>query len=404
MLSLNDLKDKKVEAKRNKYEKGEIDSYLELVYSNYDEALREIERLKSENGKVRAEQLELNDKIKTLSDGVQYYRSIETTLQKALVLAEKTSKETKDAAVVKAEKIEKDAHVRADKIIMKAKTDYNAVREKTIQLLQQYKQFKDQIKRATETQVRFLNSSESRVTKPMEFETAVKEMKIEGAKTGSSDSSTPSKDADEGSSTPGAPQVPPNPKQTISLEADLEKTKVFSKIKEPLDPSAKKSEPVAAAVNTPATGTTNTPKVQTPSPATSPVTSSMNEVKSEAASVLQTAAKEQATVEANVNAETEIKEKTEDKVSEIKKTTSDIQEEIMNANTMDLLPTYNEVQKKTSDNASESATQIMKELKAETQSGESSSPLDALLKDLNENNKTDDKDPFSFLGSVEDDL
>ena len=39
------------------------------------------------------ENLELKKNAKSLNDGVQYYRSIENTMQKALVLAEKTAKE-----------------------------------------------------------------------------------------------------------------------------------------------------------------------------------------------------------------------------------------------------------------------------------------------------------------------
>ena len=106
MLSLIELQSKKVEAKRKKYDKDEMDAYLELVFENYRQLL--------ENNKtLEAERNELSQKVKKLSDGVQYYRSIETTLQKALILAEKTSKETKDAALLKAEAIEKDANKKA---------------------------------------------------------------------------------------------------------------------------------------------------------------------------------------------------------------------------------------------------------------------------------------------------
>ncbi len=83
MLSLIELQSKKVEAKRKKYDKDEMDAYLELVFENYRQLL--------ENNKtLEAERNELSQKVKKLSDGVQYYRSIETTLQKALILAEKT--------------------------------------------------------------------------------------------------------------------------------------------------------------------------------------------------------------------------------------------------------------------------------------------------------------------------
>ena len=103
MLSLIELQNKKVEAKRKKYEKDEMDAYLELVFDNYKQLTEEnaklTEQLRNKERQMQAERDDLTSKIKTLSDGVQYYRSIETTLQKALILAEKTSKETKDAAI-----------------------------------------------------------------------------------------------------------------------------------------------------------------------------------------------------------------------------------------------------------------------------------------------------------------
>ena len=109
MLSLIELQNKKVEAKRKKYEKDEMDAYLELVFDNYKQLTEEnaklTEQLRNKERQMQAERDDLTSKIKTLSDGVQYYRSIETTLQKALILAEKTSKETKDAAILKAESI-----------------------------------------------------------------------------------------------------------------------------------------------------------------------------------------------------------------------------------------------------------------------------------------------------------
>ena len=107
MLSPMDLKNRQVNVKKKRYyDKEEMDEYLELIFENYKELYNENQ--------------ELNKNVKTLSDGVQYYRSIETTMQKALVLAEKTAKETKDAAQLKAEAMEKDAAQKAEKIVCQA--------------------------------------------------------------------------------------------------------------------------------------------------------------------------------------------------------------------------------------------------------------------------------------------
>ena len=176
MLSLIELQNKKVEAMRKKYEKDEMDAYLELVFDNYKQLTEEnaklTEQLRNKERQMQAERDDLTSKIKTLSDGVQYYRSIETTLQKALILAEKTSKETKDAAILKAESIEKAAHLHADKIINNAEEEYQKIREKSMQLIQQFNQYKLQLKEAASAQLQLVEGSEFDIHKPEDLDTS----------------------------------------------------------------------------------------------------------------------------------------------------------------------------------------------------------------------------------------
>lgn len=167
MLSLIELQRKKVEAKRKKYDKDEMDSYLELVYENYRELLDQVKTLE-------AEKAELNQKVKKLSDGVQYYRSIETTLQKALILAEKTSKETKDAALLKAESIEKDANKRADEILRNAEGEYNKIKGKCVHLVQQFNQYKTRLIEAASAQLELVEGDEFDIEAPDEYGQAPK--------------------------------------------------------------------------------------------------------------------------------------------------------------------------------------------------------------------------------------
>lgn len=166
MLSLIELQGKRVEAKRKRYDKDEMDAYLELVFENYRQLLEQ-------NKQLEAQKNELEQKIKKLSDGIQYYRSIETTLQKALILAEKTSKETKDAALLKAEAIEKDANKRADEIIRTAEGEYNKIRGKCVQLVQQFNQYKHQLIEAASAQLEMVEGDEFDISSPEEYENHV---------------------------------------------------------------------------------------------------------------------------------------------------------------------------------------------------------------------------------------
>lgn len=153
MLSPLDLKNKMMEPKKRKYyDKDETDDYLELVMEQYKE--------------LYDENLELKKNAQSLNDGVQYYRSIENTMQKALVLAEKTAKETKDAAQLKAEAIEKDANTKADKIIAEAEQEYDKLKEKCLSLVQQFNQYKMQLKQVASAQLELITSDSFDVYSP----------------------------------------------------------------------------------------------------------------------------------------------------------------------------------------------------------------------------------------------
>lgn len=145
MLSPSELKNKQIEPKKKRYyDKTEMDQFLDEVYTNYRE--------------LYERNMDLKKKVKTLSDGIQYYNSIETTLKQALILAEKTSKETKDAAILKAEAIEKEATIKADEIINNAEKEYLNIKQQCVHLVQQFNQYKLQLKQAASAQIELIDS------------------------------------------------------------------------------------------------------------------------------------------------------------------------------------------------------------------------------------------------------
>ena len=70
------------------YDKKEVDMFLHEILESYESMYRD--------------NMELKDKLNTLNEGIQYYKTIEKTLQKALVLAQKTAEDTKASAQQKA--------------------------------------------------------------------------------------------------------------------------------------------------------------------------------------------------------------------------------------------------------------------------------------------------------------
>lgn len=127
------------------YDKKDVDAFFRELLHNY-------EALYKEN-------VELSDKISILNDGITHYKTIENTLQKALVLAEKAAEETKQAANQKALAIEKEAHTTANLITAEAKNELNRIHLQTIELVQQYNKYKIQFKKLGETQLELLNSN-----------------------------------------------------------------------------------------------------------------------------------------------------------------------------------------------------------------------------------------------------
>lgn len=126
------------------YDKKDVDSFLREVLKSYEIAYRE--------------NMELNDKVATLNQGIQYYKSIEKTLQKALVIAEKTAEETKAAAMDRAKIIEDQARTKAEVILADAKNELEHIHQQTIALVQQYDKYKAQFKHLAQAQVELIES------------------------------------------------------------------------------------------------------------------------------------------------------------------------------------------------------------------------------------------------------
>ena len=126
------------------YDKKDVDAFFREVNKNYESIYRE--------------NMELKDKVSVLTQGIQYYKSIEKTIQKALVLAEKTAETTKEAAAKDAKRIEKEAKAKANILLADAKNELENVHNKTIALIQQYEKYKAQFKNLARAQMEMLDT------------------------------------------------------------------------------------------------------------------------------------------------------------------------------------------------------------------------------------------------------
>ncbi len=126
------------------YDKKDVDHFMQEVLKNYEELYRE--------------NMELSDKLSVMNDAIQNYKAMEKTLQKALILAEKTAEETKSAAQAEAKRMEAEAKAKANLIISDAKHDLDQLHNQTVALIQQYERYRTQFKSMAAAQVDLLNS------------------------------------------------------------------------------------------------------------------------------------------------------------------------------------------------------------------------------------------------------
>lgn len=111
----------------------EVDKFIANVLTDYE--------------KIYKENIELQDKITVLNEGIQYYKTMEKTLQDTLISAEKAATEVKSASHKKAELIEREAEIRAKDILDEAKDKLFSLNQQISDLQKQYETTKNEMKR-----------------------------------------------------------------------------------------------------------------------------------------------------------------------------------------------------------------------------------------------------------------
>lgn len=174
MLTPIDIQNHSLKTAVRGYSKKDVDDFLEEIIHSYEEIYRE--------------NRELKDKISTLSEGIQYYKNMESTLQKALVLAEKTSAETQEAAKSKADALMQETEAKSDAIQREAAAEAEALRKETQayaevmkskakqeleetrnhvrKLVQSYENYRLQFKKLAESQIEMLDSEHFSIFAP----------------------------------------------------------------------------------------------------------------------------------------------------------------------------------------------------------------------------------------------
>lgn len=136
------------------YSKSDVKNFIQEIVASY-------ERIYKEN-------IEMKDKINMLNEGIQYYKTIETTLQNTLIHAEKTSEDIRNSARVKAESIEKEAEINGEKILAEAKEQMYQINRQKESLVKSYDAAKIQLKQFLQLQLELIEKNELEISKEVE--------------------------------------------------------------------------------------------------------------------------------------------------------------------------------------------------------------------------------------------
>ena len=110
MLTPLEIENKKFSKQMmNGYNVEEIDDFLDLITVDYEKLYKEVSELKA--------------KISEMEESVSHYKTIESTLQNTLVMAQSTADEIKKIATQQAEQIIRDAELSAKEAIATLKTE-----------------------------------------------------------------------------------------------------------------------------------------------------------------------------------------------------------------------------------------------------------------------------------------
>lgn len=128
------------------YDEDEVNEFLDQVIKDYEMVLRE--------------KKQLEEKVKELTEKLNYFTNIEETLNKSILIAQETAEEVKRNAQKEAKLIIKEAEKNADRIISEALAKTRKITMEVEELKRQAKVFRNRFKMLIEAQLDMLNSGD----------------------------------------------------------------------------------------------------------------------------------------------------------------------------------------------------------------------------------------------------
>lgn len=128
------------------YDKKDVNTFFEEVAKSYEELYRS--------------NADLKDRVITLTEGLQNYKSKEAALEKSLMLAEKDSEDTKSRANKEAKNIKSEAKAQAQSILQDAEERLANIKEEIALLETQYAAYKTNFCNLMKRQFQFMQEED----------------------------------------------------------------------------------------------------------------------------------------------------------------------------------------------------------------------------------------------------
>lgn len=128
------------------YAEDEVNDFLEQIIKDYEIILRE--------------KKELEEKVRTMTQQMKHYNTLEETLQKSIVVAQEVAEEVRRNSQQEAKLIIKEAEKNADRIINEALAKARKITIEIDGLKKQSKVFRNRFKMLVEAQLDLLNTDD----------------------------------------------------------------------------------------------------------------------------------------------------------------------------------------------------------------------------------------------------
>ncbi|MBE3520301.1 MAG: DivIVA domain-containing protein [Firmicutes bacterium] len=145
MLTPLDIHNKEFKRSFRGYSEEEVDEFLDLVVAEFERLLRENEDLKAKNADLDAR--------------LQHYKTIEETLQNAIVVAQQAADELKAAARREAAVIKEQAEIEARKIKERAEREAASILNRVSEARQTLGRFNAELKALLRTYLDMLEKA-----------------------------------------------------------------------------------------------------------------------------------------------------------------------------------------------------------------------------------------------------